>query len=176
MRITPRSVSAKSIFLAAALAATIGTAAPAFAQDAPPPPPPAAGQHCGGPGHHGHHGWGHKRGMMMMHELHQLDLSDAQKQSIREAGKSTRENMKAQFQSLMQQRRAFESAVPGTPEFNTAYGSYSQAAAAAAEARIKAEADLRTQVYSLLTADQRAKLATLKAQHQQKWQSRAPQG
>ena len=169
MRNTPRNLSIKSIFLAMALATA--AAAPAFAQDGPPPPP--SGEHCGGPDHHGHRG--HKHGMMM-HDLHQLDLSDAQKQAIHQAMKATRDNMKAQFQSLMQQRRAFESAVPGTPEFNTAYGSYSQAAASAAEARIKAEADLRTQIYGQLTDDQRAKLATLKAQHQQKWQSRASEG
>ncbi len=103
--------------------------------------------------------------MMMMRGLHQLDLSDAQKQSIHAAFKSSREGMKTQFQGLMQQRRAFQTAVPGTPEFNTAYGSYAQAAAAAAEARVKAEADLRTQIYSLLTDEQRAKLATLQVQH-----------
>lgn len=155
------------LFVAAVAAAALGIAVPAFAQDAPPPP--AAAQHCSGTHHHGQHGWRHHRGMMMMRGLHQLDLSDAQKQSIHAAFKSSREGMRVQFKGLMQQRRAFETAVPGTPEFNTAYGSYAQSAATATEARVKAEADLKTRIYNLLTDAQRAKLATMQTQHHH-WQ------
>ncbi len=155
-----KAASFKKILLAAAVAAALGTAAPVFAQDAPPAP--MAAQHHG---HDGHQGWKHHRGMKMMRNLHQLDLSDAQKQSIHTAFKSSRAGMQTQFEGLMQQRRAFEMAVPGTPAFNAAYGSYAQAAAVVAQARVKAEADLRVQIYNLLTEPQRAKLATLQAQH-----------
>jgi len=165
-----KAASFKKVLLAAAVAAALGTAAPVFAQDAPPAP--MAAQHCD---HHGHQGWKHHRGMKMMRNLHQLDLSDAQKQSIHTAFKSSRAGMRTQFEGLMQQRRAFETAVPGTLTFNTAYGSYAQAAAVVAQARVKAEADLRVQIYNLLTEPQRAKLATLQAQHQHP-SPQSPQG
>lgn len=171
MRTLPLKTQFKALFLTTALAAALGTAVPAFADNAPAAP---VVQNCNEQGHHGHHGWKHHRGMMPR-ELHQLDLSDAQKQSIHAAFKSSRESMRPQFKGLMQQRRAFETAVPGTPEFNTAYGSYAQNAAAVAEARVKAEADLRTQVYSVLTDTQRAKLATLQAQHEHH-RRQSPQG
>lgn len=170
MRTSPLKVSFKSIIAATAMVAALGTAAPVFASDAATPQSTQQ-QHPYG-GHHPHHRW-HNHGGMMMHGLHQLDLSDAQKQSIHAAFKSSREGMRTQFHALMQQRRAFETAVPGTPGFDTAYGSYAQAAAASAEARVKAEADLRTQIYSLLTDTQRAKLANLQAQHEQERQARS---
>lgn len=144
--------------IAAALATTVGASLPALAQDAPPPPPPHP-HHCGGPGHDG---WQrHHRKPPMMRALHKLNLSDAQKQQIRQIFKSGFASMRPQMQALMQQRRAFTQAVPGTPEFNSAYTSYAQAAAAAAEARVQHQADLRTQIYGVLSDDQRAQLAKM---------------
>lgn len=141
--------------IAATLATTVGASLPALAQDAPPPPPHL--QHCDGPGHHG---WQrHHRKPPMMRALHKLNLSDAQKQQIRQAFKSSFADVRPQMQALMQQRRAFMQATPGTPEFNSAYTSYAQAAAGAAEARVQREASLRTQIYGVLSDDQRAQLA-----------------
>lgn len=124
---------------------------------------------CGGPRHgphgdmHGHmhgHGWhryGARRAMLLA--LRRIDLTEAQKHAIRAAVDASRKGMKDQWRMVMQPRRAFERAVPGTQEFNTAYMQYAQAAAAAAEGRIQRQANLRTEIYGMLTVRQRGQFA-----------------
>ncbi|HWY23600.1 MAG TPA: Spy/CpxP family protein refolding chaperone [Nevskia sp.] len=127
----------------------------------------------GGPGWHHHH-----RGGAMMHELKALNLSDSQKASVKTLFKSSREQLKPQFQAMMAQRQAFNSAVPGSPEFNSAESALAQAASSAASARVQQEAALRTQIYALLSDAQKQQLATLQAQHQAKmaeWQAKHAQ-
>jgi Spy/CpxP family protein refolding chaperone len=122
-----------------------------------------------GPGWHHHH-----RGGVLMHELKELNLSDSQEASVKTLFKNAHQQLKPQFQALMTQRQAFDSAVPGSPEFNNAAGALAQAASAAASARVQQEAELRTQVYALLSDAQKQQLATLQAQHQAKmaqWQA-----
>ncbi|HWY24408.1 MAG TPA: Spy/CpxP family protein refolding chaperone, partial [Nevskia sp.] len=127
----------------------------------------------GGPGWHHHH-----RGGAMMHELKELNLSDSQKASIKTLFKTSHEQFKPQFEALRTQHQAFAAATPGSPEFQSATSSLAQAASSAASARVQQEAELRTQVYALLTDAQKQQLATLQAQHQAKmaeWQARHAQ-
>jgi Spy/CpxP family protein refolding chaperone len=146
----------KTWFIPAVLASAVALATPAFAE---PPASPEASE--------GQHG-GHWRHMMMMspflRDLHQLNLSDAQKSQIRDLVKTDRENMKTQFQTLRQQHLAFERAVPGSADFETAASVLAQAAAAAAQTRVQTAADLHTKIYALLTDAQKSQLATLLAQ------------
>ncbi len=121
------------------------------------------GEGPGGPGWHHHH-----RGGVLMHELKELNLSDSQKASVKTLFKNTHEQLKPQFQAVMSQRQAFNSAVPGSPEFNNAAAALAQAESAAASARVQQEAELRTQIYALLSDAQKQQLATLQAQHQAK--------
>src|SRR5581483_4124891 len=120
-----------------------------------------AGEGPGGPGWHHHH-----RGGVLMHELKELNLSESQKASVKTLFKNAHEQLKPQFQAVMSQRQALDSAVPGSPEFNNAATALAQAASAAASARVQQEAELRTQVYALLTDAQKQQLASLQAQHQ----------
>jgi Spy/CpxP family protein refolding chaperone len=112
-----------------------------------------------------HYGTCHRPAMARgLHLLHRLNLSDAQKSQIHALFAAERTTMKAQFASLHQQRLAFERAVPGTAEFQTAESALEQAEAASVPARIQSEADLRTKIYALLTDAQKSQLATLIAQ------------
>jgi periplasmic protein CpxP/Spy len=137
----------------------------------------SAQDQAAGPG--GHHGWHHHhRGGAMMHELKELNLSDAQKASVKALFKTSHQQLKPQFQALMTQRQALNAATPGSPAFQTAAASLAQAASSAASARVQEEATLRTQIYGLLTDAQKSQLATLQAQHQAKvaaWQAKHAQ-
>lgn len=125
------------------------------------------------PGWHHHH-----RGGILMHDLKALDLSDAQKASIKTLLQNTRQQLKPQFEALRAQRQALDAAVPGSPEFHNAAAALAQAASVAAAARVQQQAELRTQIYALLSDAQKAQLAALQAQHQARfaqWQAQHAQ-
>lgn len=122
-----------------------------------------------------HGGWGHhggpgQHGMM---ELHQLNLSDAQKASIKQIMQSSFAQNKSQRQALGQQRQAFEAMKPNEPGYQAAAAALAQAEGNATTARVQQMATVRAQIYNVLTPAQQAQLATLKAQQQarrQQWQ------
>ncbi len=116
----------------------------------------------GGGWHHHHHGGA------LMHELHELNLSDSQKATIKSMFQVSRAQQKAQFESLIAQHQALETATPGTAAYESATTSLASAAAAMASAHVQAEAALRTQIFGVLSDTQKAQLATLQAQHQAK--------
>lgn len=124
----------------------------------------------GGQGHgHGRHGHGDRQMKMM----HKLNLTDAQKTSIKQIISSHREQNKAARQALRQQRQAFEAMTPGSAGYQAAAASLAQASGQATQTRIQEMANIRAQVYALLTPSQRAQAATLKAKAQarrEKWQ------
>ncbi len=144
----------KSTFLGLALASalTIGSFS-AFAQPG-----------FGGPGGwHGHH-HGDFGGFQ------QLNLSDAQKASIKQIVKGSFQQNKSQFQALHQQREAFEALSPTSSGYQAAANSLAQAEASAAQARTLQRASIRAQIYAVLTPAQQSQLATLKAQRAQQKQ------
>lgn len=132
-----------------------------------------------GPGGPEAHGWHHHHrhdGAMMA--LRQLDLSEAQKASVKQLVKASHEQFKPQFEALRSQRQAFNAATPGSAAFQSAAAGLAQAESAAAGARVQQQAALRTQIYNLLSDAQKAQLANLQAQHQARlaqWQAQHPQ-
>lgn len=121
----------------------------------------------GGPGFgHGDHG----HGMMAMHELGELNLSDAQRASIKQFSRQTFEQMKPQMQALHQQREAFESLAPTASGYQAAANSLADAEASATRTHVLQVASLRAQVYNILTSTQRNQLATERAQHEARMQ------
>ncbi|HWG10993.1 MAG TPA: Spy/CpxP family protein refolding chaperone [Rhodanobacteraceae bacterium] len=121
----------------------------------------------GGPGFgHGDHG----HGMTAMHELGKLDLSDAQRASIKQFSKQTFQQVKPQMQALHQQREAFESLAPTASGYQAAANSLADAEAAATRTHVLQEASLRAQVYNILTPAQRNQLASDRAQHEARMQ------
>ena len=146
----------KSFFLGLALASamTLGTAAFAAGQD-------------GGPRFGGHHG--HRFDMAMQ----KLNLTDAQRASIRDLVKNSFAQNKTQREALRTQRQAFESMTPDQVGYQAAAAKLAQAEAAATQNRVQQHAQLKAQIYALLTPQQKAQWATLKQereQRRQQWQ------
>ncbi|HKT41458.1 MAG TPA: Spy/CpxP family protein refolding chaperone [Rhodanobacteraceae bacterium] len=147
--------------LSAAVVAALACAPLAFAQQAAP-----AG--------HWHHGVA-----MGGHMYDQLNLSDAQRTQIKQLTRQTFAQAKPQMQALRQARQAFESATPGTADYQTAASNLAEAEADAARTRTTSRANLRAQIYQLLTPAQRTQLASLRAQHKaemKQWRESHMQG
>ena len=124
---------------------------------------------AGTPGHdwHGHHG----HSQMMM--LSKLNLSDAQKASIKQIVSTSRAQNKAPREALRQQRSAFESMTPNQIGYQAAAAKLAQAEGQATQLRVQQMANLRARIYAVLTPAQQAQAATFKAREQarrQQWQ------
>ena len=113
----------------------------------------------GGP-HGGWHGDHHGHGDMMA--LSKLNLTDAQRDSIKQIVKASFAQNKTQREALHQQREAFESMTPDQVGYQAAAASLATAEGAATQQRVQQQAAIRTQVYAVLTTAQKAQYATLK--------------
>jgi Spy/CpxP family protein refolding chaperone len=147
----------KNISLALVLASAVALApfAIASAQD-------------GGP-HGGFHGHGHGA----FEAYSKLNLTDAQKASIKQIMQTAFSQGKTQRQALRQQREAFEQMAPNASGYQAAATALAQAEGAATTARVQQRAAIRAQVYAILTPAQQAQLATIKAQREarrEQWQ------
>ncbi|TAN04271.1 MAG: periplasmic heavy metal sensor [Rhodanobacteraceae bacterium] len=108
---------------------------------------------------HGHHGMA-----MGGHLYDKLGLSDAQRAQIKQITQQDFAQAKPQMQNLRQARQAYESATPGSADYQTAASNLAEAEADAARTRATNRAGLRAQIYQLLTPTQRTQLADIKAQ------------
>ena len=152
---------------ATALAAALMMTAAAFAQHGPGGPRGHRGH--GGPGRHG--GPGHAVG----HLSRVLDLTDAQKAQIKQLEDGFQERTK----SLHEQLR---NVGHGDPLTAVASGTFDEAAVrAAAQARANLHVELEvaharffSQVYAVLTAEQKAKLAELRQQMRERHRQGPP--
>lgn len=113
----------------------------------------------------GHHRW---HGNHWMRTLRQLDLSDAQRTSIRQLVRGDFKQAHPEMLALREKRLAFEAATPGTPAYEAASNDLGQAAANAALARMLSRSKLRSQIYQVLTPAQKTQLATIQAQRAQR--------
>lgn len=137
-------------FLSVALVAALGCAPLAFAQQVAAVP---------GPGWHGHHG------MAMGGRMYaRLNLTDSQRASIKQYRQQNFTQMKTQMHALRQARQAYRSATPGTAAYETAASNLAEAAADAARARATSQANLRAQIYRVLTPAQQTQLASMQAE------------
>jgi Spy/CpxP family protein refolding chaperone len=124
---------------------------------------PAAGSTTGG----NHQHWHHHRGAMggfLMHALHQLNLTDAQKQTVHTILAAARAQAKAQHQSAGAPNFA-AMANPGDPGHPAAV----QEMQTRLTARIQARDAVQQQIYGVLTAEQKTQLASIIAARQAKW-------
>ncbi len=145
----------KTFLVPAILAAAIGCApfTTATAQEAP-----RAGWH----GHHGMSTGGH------MYD--KLNLTDAQRDQIKQLTQQSFAQAKSQTQALRQARQAYESAVPGTSAYQSATTALAQAESDATSTRVTRQANLRAQIYQVLTPTQRDQLAQIRQQRQARMQ------
>lgn len=98
----------------------------------------------------------------------QLDLTEAQRTSVKQLMKQNFEQARPEMQALGQKRMAFENATPGSSNYQSIANDLAQAESNAAHAQVLRQANLRTKIYDLLTPTQRTKLASIRAQNQEK--------
>lgn len=111
------------------------------------------------------HGWRDGHGTTMGgHMYAKLNLTDAQRSQIKQLTRQNFAQVKPQMQAVRQARAAYESAVPGTAAYQTAASNLAQTESDAARTRVTQRADLRAQIYQLLTPLQQDQLAQLQAQ------------
>ena len=143
----------------ALLAATLGVSTAAVADDAaaatPPPGTPGAGPH----------GWGHgPGGDGPGHLYRKLGLSAEQQASI----KSIMTAAKPQMESMHEQVRAnhlkLMQTKPDDPNYGNVVAEVAQSNAALASQRTARAAELRAQMYAVLTPAQKTQLTALEAQ------------
>lgn len=104
-------------------------------------------------------------------ELWQLGLTPQQVSEVQQIYQSNRGTLKSQFGALRQARMAYATATPGTAAFQSAQQALAQAAAGAATAAVNQDANLRTQIFGVLTQPQQTQLESLVAQHVSHMQS-----
>lgn len=118
---------------------------------------------------HGQHQTGQRwHGHRSMELFRQLDLSEAQRASIRTFARENFRQMRPELAALRQKRMAFDDAVPGTAEYQAAANDLAHAEANAALARVLHKSDLRSKIYQTLTPAQKVQLATLRAQRKER--------
>jgi protein CpxP len=111
---------------------------------------------------HGHHS--HRHGQDM--GFKKLNLTDAQRASIKQIVHGSFAQNKTQWQALRQQRSAFESMTPDQVGYQAAAASLAQAEADATRVRVQQKATVRAQIYAVLTPTQKAQMATMKQEKQ----------
>ncbi len=109
--------------------------------------------------------WHHRgHGGPMMHVLHQLNLTDAQKQTVHTILANARTQAQAQRKTAGTPNFA-ALGNPGDPNHAAALQDFQNQMAA----RIQARDQIQSQIYGVLTADQKSQLASLLAAKQAKW-------
>jgi periplasmic protein CpxP/Spy len=152
-----RNLLAGSLMAAAALAvATTSISVATAADDTAPPAAP------------GPHGWHHHQG----HLLSKLNLTAEQQASV----KAIMANAGPQMKSIHQEMRAntlkLQSTQPNDPNYANVVAEVTQANGALHSQMISQQADVRAQVFKVLTPAQQTQLAALQVQMQARMQAR----
>ncbi|MEP6898844.1 MAG: Spy/CpxP family protein refolding chaperone [Rhodanobacter sp.] len=125
------------------------------------------------PGGGGHGDWHSHGGHGQFMALQKLNLTDAQRASVKQIFSSSFAQNKTQRTALRAQREAFESMTPDQAGYLAAASSLAQAEGSATQARVQQQANVRAQIYAVLTVSQKAQLAAVKLQQQdrkQQWE------
>ncbi len=119
-------------------------------------------------GHDGDRAGSHGRHRGHAHEMafKKLDLSDAQRASIKQIVHNSFAQSKAQREALHQQREAFRAITPDQVGYQAAAARLAQAEGSATQLRVQQKATVRAQIYAVLTPTQRARMATMRAEKQ----------
>ena len=97
-----------------------------------------------------------------------LNLTDAQRASIKQITSDSREQNKGQWQALRQQREAFESMTPDQVGYQAAAARLAQTEGDATKLRVQQRAVQQAKIYAVLTPTQKAQLATMRTEREAK--------
>jgi periplasmic protein CpxP/Spy len=131
--------------------------------------PPAAPS-----GPSGHHGWGHHRGPW--HLLGKLGLSDAQKAQVKTIMTAARPEMQSLHQQMHANMQKLQQTQPTDANYSTIASQVSQTHGSLSAQMMTQQANIRAQIYKVLTPAQQTQLATLQAQMAAHRQSRGAGG
>jgi Spy/CpxP family protein refolding chaperone len=140
--------------LTAAAGMSIATAQTTAAQPEPPPGP---------------HGWHHHRGPW--HLLGKLGLSDAQKAQIKTIMTAARPEMQSLHEQMHANMLKLQQTKPSDPNYTSIVSQVSQAHGSLSAQMMTQHANVRAQVFKVLTPAQQTQLATLEAQMQARMQA-----
>ena len=93
-----------------------------------------------------------------MHELKSLDLSEAQRTSIRTAMKASFESDKARHDAMRSLHRSMMTATPGSAGYSALVNQLADAEANAARDHVQKTAALKGEIYAMLTDTQKTQL------------------
>lgn len=151
MKSTRNFLTAALLAGGAALAAA-GVSAAGAADSAAPPPPPGA------------QGWHHHRGPW--HMLGKLGLSDAQKQQIKAIMAAARPQMRSLHEQMRSNTLKLRQTQPSDPNYASIVSEVSQMHGSLSAQSMTQRAQLRAQIFKVLTPAQQTQLAALDAQMQ----------
>jgi periplasmic protein CpxP/Spy len=106
------------------------------------------------------HEW-HHHGAMFWHELKQLNLTDAQKQQVKQIMQSNHQNMRSIEKDMLTARKDVATAMFANPNDEAALRTKAAAISSAITAQIMNHAQLLSQISKILTPDQQQKLNQL---------------
>jgi protein CpxP len=118
----------------------------------------------------GHHGWHHHRGPW--HLLSKLGLSDAQKTQIKSIMTAAKPEMQSLHQQMRTNMQKLEQTPPSDANYSTIASQVSQTHGSLSAQMMTQRANVRAQIFKVLTPAQQTQLATLQAQMAARWQSR----
>src|SRR3984957_1109788 len=119
----------------------------------------------------GHHGWHHHhRGPW--HLLSKLGLSDAQKTQIKSIMTAAKPEMQSLHQQMRTNMQRLEQTQPSDANYSTIASQVSQTHGSLSAQMMTQRANVRAQIFKVLTPAQQTQLATLRAQMAARWQSR----
>lgn len=121
--------------------------------------------------HQMHHRHGARHGSPLMSTLKQLDLSAQQQQSIKAVFQGNADKRKALRDQQRANRQALATTMPDDANYPALIAAQKQLAADA----IQQMSDTQTQIYAVLTPEQRAKVPEILAERKAKWEQRREQ-
>jgi protein CpxP len=142
----------------ALITATSALSTAAAADDAPAASPPP-----GAPGA-GPHGWGHGPGGGPGHLFSKLGLTAEQQSSIKAIMTAAKPQMKSMHDQMRANHLKLMQTKPDDPNYGNVVAEVAQSNAALASQRTAHAAELRTQMYAVLTPAQKTQLMALEAQ------------
>lgn len=164
-------MNSSNAWKAAVVAAALGAAATIAAQGADATAPPR-GMHgpMGGPGMMPGAG---TMGLHMLDRMSsELGLSDAQKQTIKGLFESSRPDMERMGQQARDNAELLRSTKPDSPDYKAAVARASRTAGELASEAVNHAANLRAQVWNVLTPEQRVKLDAMREERVERFRER----